>query len=102
MYAGLYGISSDNKAIMAVLRALSWNIDDQVDLMTKDQIQNVGRFLLKLTDFVCLYTVMIQRPCSTSCCEYLVSYYRKPAGNIHRLLLVAVADGHNYLHHELS
>ena len=48
MYAGLNGIAPDNKAIPASVCSLMRNIDDQINLMTQNQIQNIGRFLLQL------------------------------------------------------
>ena len=64
--------------------------------MSQHQVQDVGRFLLQLADFVSLYAVLIQCPCSTPGGKYLISHSSKPAGNIHGLLLVAVAHGHNH------
>ena len=64
--------------------------------MAQHQVQDIGGFLLQLADFVSLYTVLVQCPRSASGGKYLIPHSGKPAGNIHRLLLVAVANGHNH------
>ena len=39
---------SDNKSVMAVLNALGRCVDNQINLMTKNQIQDIRRLLLYL------------------------------------------------------
>lgn len=57
--AGLDGMSSDNKSVMAVLNALGRCVDNQVNLMTKNQIQNIRRLLLYLSGQTNLYIASI-------------------------------------------
>ena len=47
-HTGLDGVSADDKAVVAALGSLGRDVDDQVDLMSQDQVQDIGRLLLDL------------------------------------------------------
>ena len=61
-YAGLDGVSADDKAIVAALGSLGRDVDDQVDLMSQDQIQDIGRLLLDLAHRDGHYALLVQVP----------------------------------------
>ena len=70
--ACLDGIAADDETVMAALRALGRNIDNQINLVAQHQVQDIGGFLLQLADFVSLYTVLVQCPRSASGGKYLI------------------------------
>ena len=45
--ACLDGVPTDHESVMAVLDALGRRVDNQIDLMSQDQIQNIRGFLLQ-------------------------------------------------------
>ena len=50
---------------MASLCALCWDIDDKVDLMSKDQVKKVRRLLLDLSYRNDLYAVLVEILCGS-------------------------------------
>ena len=50
MDAGLDGVSADDQSVLAVFRALGRDIDNQINLMTQHQIQDIGGLLLQLAN----------------------------------------------------
>ena len=65
--------SANHKSILRVLYSLWRCIDNQIDLVSKDQIHQVRRRLLQLVCTCYLDSVLSQDVCSTSCCKDTVS-----------------------------
>ena len=59
MHTCLDGVTADDKSVAASLCALLRNVDDQIDLMTQDQVHDVRGFLLKLAHGQGLHAVLI-------------------------------------------
>ena len=82
---------------MASLCALCWDIDDKVDLMSKDQVKKVRRLLLDLSYRNDLYAVLIEILCGSCGTEDTVTLCLESRSNVEHLFLIGIADSHDHV-----
>ena len=82
---------------MASLCALCWDIDDKVDLMSKDQVKKVRRLLLDLSYRDHLYAVLIEVLRGSCGTEDAVSLCLESRCDVEHLFLVGITDGHDHV-----
>ena len=70
-------ITTDDETIFLMLNTLWRCIDDNIDLVAKDQVHQVRRRLLQFIGACYLDSVLSQDICCTSCCEDTVSLSSK-------------------------
>jgi hypothetical protein len=69
----LDGITTDHETIFLMLNTLWRCVDNNIDLVAKDQVHQVRRRLLQLVGTCYLDSVLSQYACSTSCCKDTVA-----------------------------
>ena len=82
---------------MASLCALCRDIDDKVDLMSKDQVKKVRRLLLDLSYRNDLYAVLIEILCGSCGTEDTVTLCLESRSNVEHLFLIGITDSHDHV-----
>ena len=97
--ACLDGVSSDQEAVLLMLHTLRRCVNDNVDLMSKDQVHKVRCRLLQLVCTDHADSVFFQNFCSSSCGVDAVSLCLKTFCNRDNILFILVfyCDDHVFM-----